>query len=75
MPLFNYQFAKKKNNEKDLVKPIVPRGFEVILILLTEPVAMKVLIAIIQIAKSSLKGLLAGCSACLKLAIFLAFIK
>ena len=38
MLLLNYRFVKKKDNKKDLIKPIDPGGFKKVFILLAKSI-------------------------------------
>ena len=42
VPLLDYQFAKEQGGERDLVGPVCPSGFEVILTLLAELIEIQI---------------------------------
>lgn len=51
--LLNYHFIKEQDGKKDIVRPISPNSFKVILILLTKMVIVYMQVFILEIRKSS----------------------
>lgn len=41
LSLLHYQFTKKQDGEKDLIRPLSPSGFEIVFLLLVKAIVVK----------------------------------